>query len=234
PDAVVADVAIGVTPRRGEIGEQTAEAVARGADLAGARVERARVGDRRADVFDRTVDLHLLPGLERTVAVALGLRVENDAGRDAPIEVGTDGAEPSGRPEVGDLLHEAVHPVDLLEEDDRRRRRRLRQGDIGGEVAAVLGRDAVLGHRDAPRVPVGEVTRAPCCHGLWTAVPAKVARRIFGKRIGGWWARLGLNQRPPPCEDGALPLSYAPDPRIGALGEDRPTVNGFALVSVSR
>lgn len=26
-----------------------------------------------------------------------------------------------------------------------------------------------------------------------------------------WWARLGLNQRPPPCEDGALPLSYAPD-----------------------
>ncbi len=27
---------------------------------------------------------------------------------------------------------------------------------------------------------------------------------------GRWWARLGLNQRPPPCEDGALPLSYVP------------------------
>ena len=27
---------------------------------------------------------------------------------------------------------------------------------------------------------------------------------------GGWWARLGLNQRPLPCEDSALPLSYAP------------------------
>ena len=26
----------------------------------------------------------------------------------------------------------------------------------------------------------------------------------------GWWARLGLNQRPLPCEDSALPLSYAP------------------------
>ena len=26
-----------------------------------------------------------------------------------------------------------------------------------------------------------------------------------------WWARLGLNQRPPACEADALPLSYAPD-----------------------
>ena len=25
-----------------------------------------------------------------------------------------------------------------------------------------------------------------------------------------WWARLGLNQRPPRCQRGALPLSYAP------------------------
>ena len=25
-----------------------------------------------------------------------------------------------------------------------------------------------------------------------------------------WWARLDLNQRPLPCEDSALPLSYAP------------------------
>jgi hypothetical protein len=27
---------------------------------------------------------------------------------------------------------------------------------------------------------------------------------------GKWWARLGLNQRPLPCEGSALPLSYAP------------------------
>lgn len=27
-----------------------------------------------------------------------------------------------------------------------------------------------------------------------------------------WWARLGLNQRPPACEADALPLSYAPEP----------------------
>lgn len=25
-----------------------------------------------------------------------------------------------------------------------------------------------------------------------------------------WWARQGLNLRPPPCEGDALPLSYAP------------------------
>jgi hypothetical protein len=30
-----------------------------------------------------------------------------------------------------------------------------------------------------------------------------------GRRIK-WWAMLGLNQRPLPCEGSALPLSYAP------------------------
>ena len=34
-------------------------------------------------------------------------------------------------------------------------------------------------------------------------------------RCRKWWARLGLNQRPPPCEDGALPLSYAPEIKPG-------------------
>ena len=29
-------------------------------------------------------------------------------------------------------------------------------------------------------------------------------------RFGGWWARQGLNLWPPPCQGGALPLSYAP------------------------
>ncbi len=31
-----------------------------------------------------------------------------------------------------------------------------------------------------------------------------------------WWAQLGLNQRPLPCEDSALPLSYAPVPARGS------------------
>ncbi len=34
---------------------------------------------------------------------------------------------------------------------------------------------------------------------------------------GSWWARLDLNQRPPACETGALPLSYAPGIRIRPL-----------------
>ncbi len=31
---------------------------------------------------------------------------------------------------------------------------------------------------------------------------------------GKWWARQGLNMRPPGCKLGALPLSYSPEPRI--------------------
>ena len=33
--------------------------------------------------------------------------------------------------------------------------------------------------------------------------------------LQGWWARLGLNQRPLACEASALPLSYAPIPVVG-------------------
>jgi hypothetical protein len=32
----------------------------------------------------------------------------------------------------------------------------------------------------------------------------------YRKLRNEWWARLGLNQRPPACEADALPLSYAP------------------------
>ena len=33
---------------------------------------------------------------------------------------------------------------------------------------------------------------------------------VCGKnKPGKWFGRLGLNQRPPPCQGGALPLSYA-------------------------
>ena len=35
---------------------------------------------------------------------------------------------------------------------------------------------------------------------------------LLGSGAGGWWAHLGLNQGPPRCERGALPLSYAPIP----------------------
>lgn len=38
---------------------------------------------------------------------------------------------------------------------------------------------------------------------------------------GEWWARLGLNQRPPACEADALPLSYAPVPVTAPLLGER-------------
>ncbi len=59
------------------------------------------------------------------------------------------------------------------------------------------------------------------------------------------WARLGSNQRPPACEAGALPLSYAPRsrrtayratgaddgsvPTSGALPSERPVALGGEL-----
>jgi hypothetical protein len=39
------------------------------------------------------------------------------------------------------------------------------------------------------------------------ALLPQVSRRL--QRVSQW-ARLGSNQRPPACEAGALPLSYAP------------------------
>jgi hypothetical protein len=35
------------------------------------------------------------------------------------------------------------------------------------------------------------------------------------------WAYLGLNQGPPACEAGALPLSYTPGKRPGMLADER-------------
>src|SRR5919108_5204874 len=43
------------------------------------------------------------------------------------------------------------------------------------------------------------------------------------------WARLGSNQRPPACEAGALPLSYAP-----GLGEDTATGSGLGAAVRAR
>ena len=43
-----------------------------------------------------------------------------------------------------------------------------------------------------------------------------------------WWARLGLNQRPPACEADALPLSYAPD-YFGS--PPRPNENGVYRIA---
>ena len=59
----------------------------------------------------------------------------------------------------------------------------------------------VLAHRPAnhPGLPRGS--------RLWAEGPRR--------RLTTWWARLGLNQRPLPCEDSALPLSYAPVPPRG-------------------
>ena len=40
--------------------------------------------------------------------------------------------------------------------------------------------------------------------------PSEASLALATRQLILWWARLGLNQRPLPCEDSALPLSYAP------------------------
>jgi hypothetical protein len=44
------------------------------------------------------------------------------------------------------------------------------------------------------------------------ALPVEIKRglRLIASPFFNWWARLGSNQRPLPCEGSALPLSYAP------------------------
>ena len=57
-----------------------------------------------------------------------------------------------------------------------------------------------------------------------------------------WWARQGLNLRPPRCEHGALPLSYAPTPscrsvwrpRTRQMGPSGPAVNSGAVDARAR
>ena len=54
-----------------------------------------------------------------------------------------------------------------------------------------------------------DVIRAPA-RAPWRLVrPCDPEQRSSAK---AWWARQGLNLRPPRCEHGALPLSYAPTP----------------------
>ncbi len=61
-------------------------------------------------------------------------------------------------------------------------------------------------------VPASRSTRA---HGARTVRSPQAARRV--RR----WAYLGLNQGPPACEAGALPLSYTPGKRPGMLADGR-------------
>ncbi len=54
----------------------------------------------------------------------------------------------------------------------------------------------------------GGEARTPSNHKAKPAQPCRSGQRTEFK-MGKWWTRLGLNQRPPRCQRGALPLSYA-------------------------
>ena len=56
--------------------------------------------------------------------------------------------------------------------------------------------------------------RVPSDCAVSAAASVCASSRVPALQCDRWWARLGLNQRPLPCEDSALPLSYAPGGRI--------------------
>jgi hypothetical protein len=62
-------------------------------------------------------------------------------------------------------------------------------------------------------------------HGPVTAPATEKRRRVMLRRRSDqhlrWWARRVLNPRPPPCQGGALPLSYAPGSILGIAQERR-------------
>src|SRR3954467_7443530 len=68
------------------------------------------------------------------------------------------------------------------------------------------------GPTKATNRPFGTVSETPssAARPPWRLVRPSISRKpVIGK---AWWARQGLNLRPPRCEHGALPLSYAPTP----------------------
>src|SRR5205814_5248473 len=58
-----------------------------------------------------------------------------------------------------------------------------------------------------------------CCPTAGFGRLGRDARMSRNRLLGRGWAYLGLNQGPPACEAGALPLSYTPGKRPGMLAD---------------
>src|SRR5260221_10813541 len=89
-DAIVTDIAIGVAARRHEIGELAAEAIADGADLAGAGGKAAQMRQARLEIGDALGFVETLIELEGARPFRLGLVRDLDAGLLPPEEIGTE------------------------------------------------------------------------------------------------------------------------------------------------
>ncbi len=63
--------------------------------------------------------------------------------------------------------------------------------------------------RFGPDGPASYPASPACFHGAYMKKPAKC--RLDATICSIWWAQVGSNHRPLPCEGSALPLSYAPE-----------------------
>ena len=94
--------------------------------------------------------------------------------------------------------------------------------EVGGAGAAEIRLEAGAGSR----FEHGEIRKE-----AYGVARRRDLRRERRRGDGGWWAALGLNQRPLPCQGGALPLRWRPERRWCA-GEDS-NLQGVSPTSTS-
>ena len=118
-DAVIADRAIDIGARRGEIGELAAEAEAERADLADAFGARAQHLQGIGGVLDRLIGVEALIIAERLVEIGLGV-AELDAGLQSPEQIRREHNITFLGIVIGDLAHRGIDAENLLQEQDAR------------------------------------------------------------------------------------------------------------------
>ena len=140
-DAVIADGRIDAGPRRGEIGELAAQAIAQCRDLAVAALDLAQRVDRRLDVLGGLVLVEALIEIEGPLEILLAI-AELDIGLEAMEEVRRQDEIALLGILIGDLADMAVDAEDLLAEQDAgalaaRRRRQIAAEDLAVPVLSL-------------------------------------------------------------------------------------------------
>ena len=136
-DSVIADGGVGLVTDRGQVGEESAPAVAHHADaaVAAGRMLAQKV-DGGGDVVGDLVVIHL--AAEGAGFLEFGL-LELDIGLGAPEQIGADRGELAGGEEIANLAHAFADAEDLLEHDDSGALALLGEGHVGGHFAARYG-----------------------------------------------------------------------------------------------
>ncbi len=139
-DAVIADRAIDIGARRGEISELAAQAEAERADPADAFGTRAQHLQRVGGILDRLIGVEALIIAKRLVELSLGI-AELNARLQPPEQVRRQHDITFLGIIVGDLAHRGIDAENLLQQQDAGTRSRCRNCQIPLEGAAIGSRD---------------------------------------------------------------------------------------------